>query len=291
MNIHLVIGASGLVGGHLLRSASARGIQAVGVGHAQPLPDMRSLDIRRRDAIHALLNEVRPSVVYLPAARTNVDYCEVHPQETYELNVLGVRNVVEEANALAAALVFFSSDYIFDGKAGPYREDAPAHPLSEYGRQKLSAEHYVALHARDFLIVRTTVVYGWESRGKNFVCRLLNTLKAGKTLDVPADQIGTPTYAPNLAEAVVELTLSGARGLYHVSGPDRVSRYDFALCAAKVFGLNEQGIRLVATSALRQPAPRPLNAGLISEKAIARLSVPLLGYKEGLRAMAESPPT
>jgi dTDP-4-dehydrorhamnose reductase len=286
MSTHLVIGVSGQVGEHLTRAAEAAGGEVVGTFRGCPLSGARPLDIRGREAVRVLVEETRPAVVYLPASLTNVDHCERNPEEGYAINVVGVRHVVEAANAIGARVVYFSSDYVFDGTAGPYCEEDPANPICEYGRQKLIAEHYVALHARDALIVRTTVVYGWERQSKNFVCRLLNTLRDGGTLRAPLDQIGSPTYAPNLARAIVELVLAGATGIYHVSGPERASRYEFACEAARVFGLDARLIRAVTTPELEQPAPRPLNAGMRVDRAAAALSFPLLGYQEGLRAMA-----
>ena len=286
MSIHLVIGASGQVGEHLVRAASDVGFEAIGTYHSHPVPGMQPLDIRNRAEVESLITKVRPAVVYLPAALSSVDYCELHPGEVYLTNVVGVRNVVHSANDIEAKLVYFSSDYVFDGKAGPYSEDDPANPVCEYGRQKLMAEHYVALHARDYLMVRTTVVYGWERQGKNFVYRLLNTLKAGQVLRVPVDQVGSPTYTPNLTQAVVELALSDAKGVYHIVGPERLNRYEFACEAANVFGLDSGLIQAVATSELGQVAPRPLNAGMVVKKAAAKLTVPLMSYRDGLRAMA-----
>ena len=286
MSIQLIIGASGQVGEHLVRAASDAGFEAIGTYHNHPVLGMQRLDIRSPTEVQSLIAKVRPSVVYLPASLANVDYCELHPEEGYAANVVGVRNVVQCVNDVEAKLVYFSSDYIFDGKTGPYYEDDPANPICEYGRQKLIAEHYVALHARDYLIVRTTVVYGWERQGKNFVYRLLNTLKAGQVLRVPVDQVGSPTYAPNLARAVVELAISNTKGVYHVVGPERVNRYGFACEAASVFGLDDSLIQAVATNELEQAAPRPLNAGMMVEKADAVLTVPLIGYRGGLRAMA-----
>ena len=286
MSIHLIIGASGQVGEHLFRAVSGAGFEALGTYHSNPVPDMHRLDSRSRTEVQSLIARARPAVVYLPAAVSNVDYCELHPEEVYLTNVVGVRNVVQSVNDIEAKLVYFSSDYIFDGKTGPYREEDAANPICEYGQQKLIAEHYTALHAHDYLIVRTTVVYGWERQGKNFVYRLLNTLKAGRILRVPVDQVGSPTYAPNLAQAVVELALSDTKGVYHVVGPERVNRYEFACEAASVFGLDRSLIQPVATSELEQVALRPLNAGMVVEKAAAQLTVPLMSYRDGLRAMA-----
>ncbi|HVF67312.1 MAG TPA: NAD(P)-dependent oxidoreductase [Pyrinomonadaceae bacterium] len=286
MSTHLVIGASGQVGEHLLRAASDAGFEAAGTHHSHPAHGTRPLDVRRPDEVTELVAGLRPAVVYLPASQTNVDRCESEPAEGYAVNVVGVRNVVRAANAVGARLVYFSSDYIFDGRAGPYREDDPANPVNEYGRQKLAAEHHVALNARDYLVVRTTVVYGWERQGKNFIYRLINTLKDGRALKAPSDQIGSPTYAPNLARAAVELAGAGAAGVYNVVGPERVSRYEFARAAADAFGLDAGLIQAVTTEELSQTAARPLNAGMLTDKAAAALTVRLKGYRDGLKEMA-----
>jgi dTDP-4-dehydrorhamnose reductase len=285
MNTHLIIGASGQVGEYLMRAVVEAGFEALGAYSSHPVEGMHKVDIRRQSETETAIGQILPSVVYLPASLTNVDYCELHPAEGYAVNVIGVRHVVEAANTIGAKVVYFSSDYVFDGQAGPYREEDPVNPICEYGRQKVMAEHYVALHAQDYLIIRTTVVYGWERQGKNFIYRLLNTLQAGDTLRVPADQIGSPTYAPNLAQAAVELAASKADGLYHLVGPERASRYEFACEAAKIFGLESSLIQAVPTAELGQSAPRPLNAGMRVEKATAQLTIPLVDYRAGLRMM------
>ncbi|MBI2940973.1 MAG: SDR family oxidoreductase [Chloroflexi bacterium] len=286
MSGQVVIGASGQVGEHLVQAASAAGLDVLGTYSSHPVPGLRQLDIRNRAETRSLLLASRPSVVYLPAARANVDYCELHPEEGYAVNVLGVRHVVQAANEIGAKLVFFSSDYIFDGRAGPYREGDPPNPICEYGRQKLMAEHCVALHARNYLVVRTTVVYGRERQRKNFIYRLLETLRDGQVLRAPVDQVGSPTYAPNLAQTVVALALADAVGVFHVAGPERASRYEFACEAARAFGLDQDLIRPVATRELGQAAARPLDAGMLVEKATRELTIPLVAYPDGLRAMA-----
>lgn len=286
MSNHLIIGASGQVGEHLVRAASLAGFETFGTYYSHPVEGMQQLDVRSRKEVQSLIMNVRPAVVYLPASLTNVDYCERHPEKGYAANVIGVCNVVQAVNDIGAKLVYFSSDYIFDGEAGPYREDDPVNPICEYGRQKVIAEHYVALHVRDYLIVRTTVVYGWERQRKNFICRLLSTLEGGDILRVPVDQVGNPTYAPNLAQAVIELACSDAKEVYHVVGPERINRYEFACEAARVFGLDTGLIKGIPTCELGQVAPRPLNAGMVVEKAADELKVSLVGYEEGLRMMA-----
>jgi dTDP-4-dehydrorhamnose reductase len=158
--------------------------------------------------------------------------------------------------------------------------------VNEYGRQKLAAEQEVSRDARDSLIVRTTAVYGRERRGKNFVTALTSALRAGRSVRVPADQIGNPTYAPNLADVVVELANSGTRGVANVAGPDRISRHRLALEAAAVFGLDPGLIVATSTPELGQRAARPLDAGFVVDRTRALTTLPLVGYREGLRLMA-----
>ncbi len=285
MNVSLVIGASGLVGGHLMRVITTRGEPVVGTHSGESLDGFESLDIRSAPAVETLVKRVRPQIVYLPAALTNVDHCELHPEESYAVNVLGVRNVTQAAQEIGSKVVFFSSDYIFDGTSGPYREDDAPRPLSVYGQHKVLGENVVSQLASHALIIRTTVVYGTERAGKNFMYRLWRTLRAGKPLRVPIDQIGSPTYAPNMTAVVRELVQRGASGVFHVAGSAVVDRYLFAREAVAAFGLDSALLEPVKTEELGQPARRPLRAGLRIDKVRAAVSTPLLDYREGLRAM------
>jgi dTDP-4-dehydrorhamnose reductase len=221
---------------------------------------------------------------------TNVDRCQTEPQESHAVNVGGTANVAGACRAAGCRMVFVSTDYVFDGSAGPYSEDDPPRPISEYGVQKLAGEHLVSTGVPGWLIVRTTVVYGWEAQGKNFVQRLVKSLKAGQKVRVPRDQVGSPTYAPNLADAMAELGEKRAQGVFNVAGNELASRYDFAVFAATVFGLDPGLLEPVETSALGQPAPRPLKAGMKVEKAQAVLDTRLLGYREALPLMAAAVP-
>ena len=137
------------------------------------------------------------------------------------------------------------------------------------------------------MIIRTTVVYGWDRGKKNFVHRILRVLGEGGTLEVPSDQIGTPTYAPNLAEIAVELAISGKQGIYNVVGSELADRYELAMEVARVFGLATENIRPVSTEYLKQKAKRPLEAGMYTEKVQREINIPIVGYREGLREMAK----
>lgn len=280
----LVIGASGLVGTALMQEFCQVG-ETEGTFNQYPTEALIPLDIGDADAVVTLMEKLTPQIILQPASLTNVDYCETHLQQAWRINVQGTRHVAQAAARLKAKHVFFSSDYIFDGTAGPYTEQDPPSPRSVYGQTKLTAEQLIRESVPDHLIIRTTVVYGWEHRGKNFVTRLLQNLQQGHDVRVPDDQIGSPTYVPNLAQAVRELVQEGKRGTYNLTGCQLAHRYDFALAVAHAFGLNGDLIRPVATAQLNQAAPRPLQGGLRIDKALRELKTPLFGYQEGLEAM------
>lgn len=282
----LIVGASGQVGHHLALAAARRGLAWSGTCHTNPRSGLSTLDIRDSDAVTETVRAVQPHCILAPAAATHVDRCELQAQAAYRVNVLGVGNLIAAANEVGATLVYFSSDYIFDGAAGPYDERAPANPLSQYGLQKLIAEHLIMQRADNPLIVRTTVVYGPEPQGKNFICRLLSALRKGREIAVPEDQFGTPTYAPTLADAVFDLLAAGHRGVVNVAGRQLGARDEFARETARVFGEDPTLVRPVVTAELGQSAPRPLRAGLCTELTERRLGRELPGYAAGLRLMS-----
>jgi dTDP-4-dehydrorhamnose reductase len=246
------------------------------------------LDVTNEKEVNNSIKGSNPLVVFMPAALTNVDYCETHPEEAYNVNVNGVKNVVKASNSLGARLIYFSTDYIFDGENGPYDEEAPANPISIYGLQKLEAEHYIALFAKDYLIIRTTVVYGWERQGKNFIYRLVNSLSKGTPVKVPIDQVGSPTYANNLSQIAVHLSETTLSGVINITGPSQISRYEFAKKAANIFHLDEDLVIPVQTESLSQPARRPKQAGLLTNKVTAISAIPVTNYEEGLTLMARN---
>jgi len=286
-----VIGASGQVGEHCL-AALKRVDEMTTYGtyahHARP--DLLPLDVTDAEQFERFVGQARPDVIYFAASIANVDTCEQHPDETYVTNVLGVHNAVQAANRFGCKLVYLSSEYLFDGTAGPYDEPAATKPLCVYGWQKLAAEHFIAAFASNWLIVRTAVVYSWESQGKNFLYRLRGRLLQGEPIDVPVDQVSTPTYAPDLVQAMIDLAERKESGVFNICGRVAASRYQFAVAAAELFGLDPTLVKPVLTADLHQPARRPLNAGLTVHKTERVLGRPMLDYSAGLREMARRIP-
>ena len=281
----LVIGASGLVGGALVRVVERNGIEAVGTYQSRPINNgTLKLDVRERDGVHSCLATVKPDVVFL-AANTpgDVDYCAAHPEEGQALNVAGTRNVAEAAARCGAVLVYYSTDYIFDGKAGPYSEDDEPCPISVYGRMKWEAEEVIQALAPAHLIIRTTVVFGWDRASPNFAMQVWERLGAGNPMRVPDDQWGNPTFVDYLAEVSVRLVQMGAKGIFNVVGKDRIPRSELARALARAMALDPTLIVPVPTSELGQRAPRLLQGGLKTDKLEGILGTEPLDLNELLK--------
>lgn len=264
----LLIGSSGLLGRHLAASLAGRGV--VLTAHHDARPGARFLDVRDRDAVVSTMRDVRPDVILLAAAEPHVERCEREPADTRRVNVDAAAVIAAEAERGGSLLVTFSSDYVFDGTAGPYDESAPVAPLNEYGRQKVALER-IAAGVRRHLIVRTSGLYGWETGRKNLVCQVVDRLRTGGVVDIAADQLITPTYAPDIAAAITRLVDSGAHGVYHVAGPKVMTRLAWALLIAETFGLPVELIRARHTEELGLLAPRPRRAGLDTSKLTLEL--------------------
>jgi dTDP-4-dehydrorhamnose reductase len=281
----LVIGASGQAGAALQARLITRGHSVVGTYYRVPQPGLRPLDVSDSAAVERAISEAGPAWVFCPAGLTHVDFCEDHPEDAFRINRDAPAAAARAAARAGAGFVYYSTEYIFDGIAGPYGEDDPPRPLSVYGRSKLEGERAVREANPRALVIRTTVVYGPESQGKNFVYQLLQRARAGEAVSVPADQRSSPTYNQDLAAATVEATERALNGVLHLAGPVVLDRHAFALTVCEVFGLEPARVTPVPTAALGQRAARPLNAGLKTERARSLLSTPFRGPKEGLVAM------
>ena len=226
--------------------------------------DVIILDMTSEIELEAFYKKYKPKNTYMPAFIPGVDLCETD-KKVCEINERGVRNVANACKKHNSKLIFFSSDYIFDGKNGPYSESANANPINEYGRIKFLCEEMVK-EVKDYLIIRTTVVYGYEKDSKNFLMTLSNDLMKKMEKNVPNDQMGNPTHVKDLSIITINLVESGMNGIYNVVGPDYCSRYIFALKIARTFGLDEKLIKPIPTEKLNQAAKRPLKGGLIIDK-------------------------
>ena len=278
----LVIGSSGQIGGVLAAHCASEGIEPCGAGIGT---EALRLDLAAPASVKEIFAQVRPGLVFLCSAMTHVDGCESDPGKASRVNALGPALVAEHCRAAGARLVYLSTEYVFDGKAGPYGEDDPVNPVSVYGRTKLEGERAV-LSIAGALVIRTTVVYSYSLTSVNFIMQLIANARAGKAMPVPKDQISNPTYAPALAAAVLDLALKGESGVYNVVGPELMDRYAFALKACAAFGFDPSFLVPRLTSELGQAAPRPLSAGLKTDKLVKTLGRALPPVAESLAEIA-----
>ena len=285
----LVIGASGQVGRALIRVLEDSGIEAIGTYHSRQITGTHKLDVSDPDAVGSCFETVKPDVVFLTVnTEGGVDYCEDHPEEAEALNVVGTRNVATCTAQCGALLVYYSTDYIFDGEAGPYSEEDIPCAINTYGRTKWEAEQLVQTLVPTHLILRTTAVFGWDRASRNFAMQVWESLGSGTSLRVPEDQWCNPTLVDYLAEASVRLVQMGAEGIFNVVGRDRMPRSKLAKALARSMALDPALILPVPTSELGQVAPRPLQGGLRTEKLERTLGTEPLDLNESLKRFRRS---
>jgi len=210
----------------------------------------------------------QPDVIVHCGALTHVDYCETHEEESYQKTVQSTLNLITLAKQCSARMVYISTDYVFDGKHGPYKEDAPLNPISIYGRHKLEAEQAVLKEIPNSLVLRVTNVYGNEERGKNFVARIIDQCvnKQKLTLKLPYDQFASPTNAWDIARAMFVLLRDNKAGIYHIGGSDFMNRVELALRVLQYFPDAQYDLMPIDTPSLNQPAARPLIGGFVKAK-------------------------
>ncbi|SEB37057.1 SDR family oxidoreductase [Terriglobus roseus] len=269
----LVIGASGQVGAQFLAfyQSLSRPESPLPAARHPERADWLQLDLATLDANLAdeKLRGIDLRAVYVFAGMTNVDACEDQPELAFQTNAHGPAFLAAYANRQNIPFVYFSTEYVFGGKAerpGPYLEGDVPDPQNVYGASKLAGETAVREAHPGALIIRTTVVYGEDPQGKNYLYTVLRLLGTGSQLRVPQDQISTPTFNRDLIRATIGLVDAGASGVYHVCGPELLGRLEFAKRVAERFQLDSTLLLGKDTCELKQRAPRPLAAGLGTDK-------------------------
>lgn len=246
------------------------------------------LDITDRQKVTDTVGDLRPSVIVNTAAFTDVDRAETEREMAYKVNATAVGYLAEAANLFNAKLVHISTDYVFNGKKGNYAEDSLPDPMGYYGKSKLAGENIAKSQLSNLAILRTQVLYGYgKNIRKNFVLWTLEMLSSGKEFAVVTDQIGNPTLADELAFAILKVLKKGATGLYHVSGFETMSRYDFARRIADVFGFDPEMISPTTTDKLEQKARRPMNSSFICLKAQTDLGIKMPAVTDSLSRMKQ----
>ena len=290
----LITGSNGLLGQKLVyRLLNEPGVEVIATSKGpnrlikQDGYAYQSLDITEPKEVDVVLNMFQPDVVINTAAMTNVDACETEVNLCYKMNVSAVEYLI---NALKKQknnpqLIHLSTDFIFDGKNGPYKEtDIPYPPKSVYSESKFMSEKVLKESGIKWTIIRTVLVYGVVDNmsRSNIVLWAKGSLEAKKKINVVDDQFRTPTLAEDLAEGCVLAALKGATGIYHISGKDFMHILEMVQRIADFWHLDKSLINPAKTDDIKQPAQRPLRTGFILDKAMNELGYKPHSFEEGL---------
>jgi dTDP-4-dehydrorhamnose reductase len=242
------------------------------------------LDITSLEDVRHLFEDFTPSVVINCAAETQVDHCETNRDACWSVNAEAVEHLARQCHQSGAHLIQVSTDFVFNGEDGPYREGARPDPVNFYGKSKQAGENAARGAGLDkWSVARTVLVYGTGEKlaHSNFALWVIDRLTSGEPIRVVTDQWRTPTYAPDLAAGIERIARYGKSGIFHLSGRELMSVYEFATTVADVFDLDDALIQPTDGSEFRQPAERPPRTGFIILKAETEL-----GYKP--RAMTQA---
>jgi dTDP-4-dehydrorhamnose reductase len=244
--------------------------------------DLADLDITREQETIDKIHRFSPQVIINCAAYTDVDGCETHRDQAFQVNGEGPKNLALASAATKARLVHLSTDYLFDGSDhAPYAEGALPNPLNVYGHSKLQGENHIREIWKDHLIIRTAWLYG--SKGKNFVEAILRQARSGNVLRVVNDQRGSPTFTRDLSGAIRNLLSFSEMGTFHVTNSGACTWYEFAVEILRVKGLNDIKIYPISSEELNRPAKRPANSVMDCSRYEKVMGTKMPLWTEGLQ--------
>jgi dTDP-4-dehydrorhamnose reductase len=284
---YLVTGVSGLLGLNLASYWISKGREIYGLAWRKEArrEGLQCLccDLRDSSRVRALLLEVRPEVVIHCAATTDVEWCEKNPADTFAINTLPCSEMASAVNDIGGTFVLISTDSVFDGANGQYRENDAPRPLNVYAKSKLVAEEIVSKNAERWIILRTNI-YGWNGQQKNSLAEwVLQELNAGRMITGFEDVIFSPLLASDLGPLIEKIIAKELQGLYHAGAANAVSKYDFARQLAELYGLKTEAILRGKLADAKLTAPRPLNTSLISAKLQNDLGERMPSIEDGLQ--------
>lgn len=285
----LVTGIHGLVGQYLFRILQGWEGRVVITGKgSNRLPDSgflyEEMDLRDPARIRSLFQIYQPDVVIHSAAMAQPDSCELNQEDALAVNVTGTSHLLEAAALHPAFFVYLSTDFVFSGEEEPYSEDSFPAPVNFYGHTKLMAEELVKSSVSRSAIIRTGLVYGNVLVGTrpNVVSWVRESLENNRPIKVVSDQLRTPTYAGDLANAILKIASTRAEGTWHIAGKNQLSPWEMAMKVVDHLALDPNLITKVDASVFSQPAKRPLRTPLLIDKAIRELHYQPLSFDEGM---------
>ena len=249
-----------------------------------------NIDITNYDQLKQCISNIKPSVIINTAAMTNVDICELKQYECNLLNVQAVKHLAQICDMFNIHLIQISTDFIFDGTEGTYKETDVPNPLSVYGHSKLKAENIIKSSDINFSILRTILVYGKVNNSKksNIVLWVKEMLENNKEITIVDDQYRMPTYVEDLAMACKLIVDKNISGVYHISSNELLSVFEIANQIADVFGLNKKLIKPISTKTLNQKAIRPPKTGFDLSKTIKELDFQPTSFLQGLKRFKQT---
>ncbi|MBI0583281.1 MAG: SDR family oxidoreductase [Methanomassiliicoccus sp.] len=297
MNKLLIIGGTGLLGQYLVLEAYQRGFEVTATFHDNDAKlgtrSLVHLDVRDEAEVNEVVRSTSPEVVILAAGITDLDRCENNPQEAWAVNAEGAYNVTAACKSADIPMMYISTDAVFNGhKSERYYEFDTPDPLGIYAQTKLEGERLALDADHRNTVARVSLLYGWNrtSEKKNFVTWAIEEMRARRPVPLFTDRLTTPTYAPHCAQVLLKMLRGGSRGIYHVSGPDCMDRFEMGMAIAQEFGLEQSLCQRGSVNDADLAARRGRNLCLSSQKAESEFDLRMMHFRDGIKAMRSTEP-
>lgn len=283
---YFITGGSGLLGERLATVAKDNDELTL-VHNSNPTDNSIKCDITNEKEVKESIEKENPDVIIHCAAMTNVDLCEDETELAYKVNGDGTGYLAKAANDIDAKIIYVSTDFVFDGQRGYYKEDEKVNPLGIYAKSKYDGEVQLEKYSDNWAIARVSVLYGWHSR-LNFTTWVIEQLRQKNEINIVTDQINSPTLADNAAEAIFKIAEKDKNGIFHTAGNDAINRFDFTKKIADAFDLDDSLINPTTSTQFVQKAPRPRDSSLNVNKVEKELDMKMETCSESLKRMADS---
>ena len=230
------------------------------------------MDLLNHEMISNVMSEKKPNVVIHLGAMTGVDLCEKDQDNALKINSQATEILAKESSKTNAFIVYVSTDYVFDGNIGMYKENDTTNPLGFYGKSKLLGEKSIQNFSSDWCIARTSTPFGLHPTKQSFPIWVIENLQRQKQIDVLSDQFTSPTYVPNLSRMLIEISERHLNGIFHVAGATKISRYEMASIISKKLNFDEKLLREISINELKWEAQRPKDSSLDVSKIASILN-------------------